>query len=301
MKKALSVLLVAVLISALFIVPANAIHWNEDECSIDSSGNYHPAHAWGYVFHIDSMDYMEGATTALFTSEEAYLNGIGNAKWKAHVLLAPTGEEYEYEVVAAFEYIGCSGQDAINNRKFDFENGKMLLVASDSGTRPDTNSDGSLVYPNWEDRAACWGLVNTIGAKVTLSDVDFSLGLMPEDDLTVTVENNPNKPDTSTDSSVPEGTVSEDNASEDDASEGTASEGTVSEDNASQEASAEGSDDESTAEPVESSTVEKVFQILFIVIMTVGIVGLPVYYWFNSKKKAMNTTDENEDNGGENE
>jgi cobalamin biosynthesis protein CobT len=124
---------------------------------------------------------------------------------------------------------------------------------------------------------------------------------MPEDDLTVTVENNPNKPDTSTDSSVPEGTVSEDNASEDDASEGTASEGTVSEDNASQEASAEGSDDESTAEPVESSTVEKVFQILFIVIMTVGIVGLPVYYWFNSKKKAMNTTDENEDNGGENE
>ena len=286
MNKALSVLLVAVLISALFIVPANAIHWNEDECSIDGSGNYHPAHAWGYVFHIDSIDFMEGATTALFTNEEAYLNGIGSAKWKAHVLLAPTGEEYEYEVVAAFEYIGCSGQDAIDNRMFDFENGKMLLVASDSGTRPDTNSDGSLVYPNWEDRAACWGLVNTIGAKVTLSDVDFSLGLMPEDDLTVTVENNPDKPDTSTDSSVPEGTVSEDNASED---------------NASQEASAEGSDDESTAEPVESSTVEMVVQILFIVIMTVGIVGLPVYYWFNSKKKAMNTTDENEDNGGENE
>ncbi len=283
MKKALSVFLVAVLISALFIVPANAIHWNEDECSIDSSGNYHPAHAWGYVFHIDSIDFMEGATTALFTSEEAYLNGIGSAKWKAHVLLAPTGEEYEYEVVAAFEYIGCSGQDAIDNRMFDFENGKMLIVASDSGTRPDTNSDGSLVYPNWEDRAACWGLVNTIGAKVTLSDVDFSLGLMPEDELTVTVENNPDKPDTSTDSSVPEGTVSEDNASED---------------NASQEASAEGSDDESTAEPVESSTVEKVFQILFIVIMTVGIVGLPAYYWLNSRrKKALEEYNENQNNG----
>ena len=288
MKKLITLFFAFVLVTAMCTVSVGAMHWSEDECSIDSGGNYHPAHAWGYVFNIDSVDCMEGATTALFTTEEAYLNGIGNAKWKAHVLLAPTGEEYVYEVVAAFEYIGCSGQDAINNQMFDFEGGKYILVASDSGTRPDTNSDGSLVYPNWEDRAACWGLVNTIGAKVTLTDYDLSLGLMPEDVFTVTVENDPNKPDVSVDESKEENT-----------------EAPVESNGESNDANSESATTESTDEnnaPIESTVFEKVFQVLFIVIMTVGIVGLPLYFWLNSKKKnALQEYNENNDNEDENE
>ena len=46
----------------------------------------------------------------------------------------------------------------------------------------------------------------------------------------------------------------------------------------------------------ESSAFEKVFQVLFIVIMTVGVLGLPFYFWLNSKKKrALNEAEESDD------
>ncbi|MBQ1206213.1 MAG: hypothetical protein IIX67_03320, partial [Clostridia bacterium] len=50
------------------------------------------------------------------------------------------------------------------------------------GTRPEKNDDGTLKFPNWEDRAAAWGLINTIGAKLTL------------DGNTLTVEDDPEAP-----------------------------------------------------------------------------------------------------------
>ena len=281
MKKILSALLVAILISALFVSTASAMHWSEDECSIDDGGNYHPAHAWGYVFTIDSVNYIEGKSTAIFDNEESYLN-IGNAKWIAHASLAPTEEENVYTVVAAYEYTGCSAADALSNGMFDFEGGKLLLVASDSGTRPAVDENGDLMFPNWEDRSAIWGLVNTIGAKITLTEIDFVFGLMPEDVCTATVENDPSKSETITSN---------------DASENTVSEGTVSGDATSEDAS-----NSANAEPTEASGFEKVIQVIFIAIMTIGIVGLPVYYWLNSKKKkALEEYNEANGDDGENE
>ena len=282
MKKILSVFIIAVLISALFAISSSAMHWSDDECSIDDAGNYHPTHSWGYVFNIDSVNYLEGKTTAIFNNEESYLN-IGNAKWMAHVLLAPTEEKNVYTVVKAYEYIGCSASDALSNGMFDFDGGKLLLVASDSGTRPAVDENGDLLFPNWEDRSACWGLVNTIGAKITLTEIDFVFGLMPEDVCTATVENDPSKSETITSN---------------DASENTVSEGTVSEGTPSGDATSEDASNSATEVPTEASGFEKVIQVIFIAIMTVGIVGLPAYYWLNSRrKKALEEYNENQNNG----
>jgi beta-lactamase regulating signal transducer with metallopeptidase domain len=56
--------------------------------------------------------------------------------------------------------------------------------------------------------------------------------------------------------------------------------------------------DSTEAKPTEASAFEKVFQVIFIVIMTVGIVGLPAYYWLNSRrKKALEEYNENQNNG----
>ena len=281
MKKILSVFIIAVLISALFAISSSAMHWSDDECSIDDAGNYHPDHAWGYVFTIDSVNYIEGKSTAIFDNEESYLN-IGNAKWIAHASLAPTEEENVYTVVAAYEYTGCSAADALSSGMFDFEDGKLLLVASDSGTRPAVDENGDLMFPNWEDRSAIWGLVNTIGAKITLTEIDFVFGLMPEDVCTATVENDPSKSETITSNDVSENTVSE---------------GTPSDDATSEDAS-----NSATAEPTEASGFEKVIQVIFIAIMTIGIVGLPAYYWLNArKKKALEEYNEANGDDGENE
>jgi hypothetical protein len=59
MKKFLSLLLVAVLVSAIFAVPVSAddeYFWAEGEYTTDDSGNWHPNNAWGYVFNIDSLN-----------------------------------------------------------------------------------------------------------------------------------------------------------------------------------------------------------------------------------------------------
>lgn len=71
----------------------------------------------------------------------------------------------------------------------------------------------------------------------------------------------------------------------------------------SAEASEE-NDTESTGEAVakEGTAVEKVFQVLFMVIMTVGILGLPLYFWLNARKKnALKEYNENNEDEDEDE
>ena len=286
MKKIISIILTVVLLTSLFAVSANASHWTEDEYSVDEGGNYHPSHAWGYVFDIDSVDYNDGDTTSIFTSQDAYLGGVGNAKWKAHVELAPTEEKNVYVVTAVYEYVGCSAQETINGELISFNDGKIVLVASDSGTRPDVDENGELLFPNWEDRAACWALANTIGAKLTLEGVELEFGMMPEDVVTLTVENDPDKVvDVSEQESADENTSGEVSVDASDAANGESDTSDVS---------------GSTAK--ESSAFEKVFQVLFIVIMTVGVLGLPFYFWLNSKKKkALQEAEESDDELGNKE
>ncbi|MBR5779520.1 MAG: hypothetical protein IKY21_02710, partial [Clostridia bacterium] len=201
MKKFLSLLLVAVLVSAIFAVPVSAddeYFWAEGEYTVDDSGNWHPNNAWGYVFNIDALNTLtvdgNAAITGIFTNVDDYLANAGgkNAKWKAHVILAPTEEANVYEVVQGYEYTGKTAQDAVNEGIVNFDGGKIILMASDSGTRPDKNDDGALLFPNWEDRAACWGLVKTIGAKLTLAGVDLA-GETGACTGTLTVEADPSK------------------------------------------------------------------------------------------------------------
>ena len=53
--------------------------------------------------------------------------------------------------------------------------------------------------------------------------------------------------------------------------------------------------------PIESTAFEKVFQVFFIVIMSIGVLGLPLYFWLNSKKKkALEEYYENIDREDEN-
>ena len=201
MKKFLSLLLVAVLVSAIFAVPVSAddeYFWAEGEYTVDDSGNWHPNNAWGYVFNIDALNTLtvdgNAAITGIFTNVDDYLANAGgkNAKWKAHIILAPTDEANVYEVVQGYEYTGKTAQAAVDEGIVSFDGGKIILMASDSGTRPDKNDDGTLLFPNWEDRAACWGLVKTIGAKLTLAGV----GLAGETGActgTLTVEADPSK------------------------------------------------------------------------------------------------------------
>ncbi len=57
-----------------------------------------------------------------------------------------------------------------------------------------------------------------------------------------------------------------------------------------------------SSEPVvrEVSAFEKVFQVMFIAIMSIGLLGLPYYFWVNSKKNKANR-EYAESNDGEDE
>ena len=44
-----------------------------------------------------------------------------------------------------------------------------------------------------------------------------------------------------------------------------------------------------------TSAFEKVFQVLFVIIMSMGILGLPVYYWLNARKKRIAEANDDDD------
>ena len=78
--------------------------------------------------------------------------------------------------------------------------------------------------------------------------------------------------------------------------EGSVTEAISSEPNTSAESTDDVSDGTSV-EPTEASAFEKVFQVIFIAIMTIGIVGLPTYYWLNARrKKALEEYNESQNN-----
>lgn len=62
---------------------------------------------------------------------------------------------------------------------------------------------------------------------------------------------------------------------------------------------------ETVAEPsavTESTAFEKVFQTASVVIMTIGVVGLPVYFWLNwRKRRVASETDDSSESDVDNE
>ncbi len=108
-----------------------------------------------------------------------------------------------------------------------------------------------------------------------------SVGAMhrTEDIITLTVENDSDKPDVSEDDSA-----------------------NVQPSDATEEQNNDANNENNQAKPIEGTAFEKVFQVFFIVIMSIGVLGLPLYFWLNSKRKnALREYDENKDQDGEND
>lgn len=78
----------------------------------------------------------------------------------------------------------------------------------------------------------------------------------------------------------------------------TASEAVTDESVTDRSADGESGEDESTdvSDKKESTAFEKVFQVIMIVIMSIGVLGLPLYFWLNSRKKRL-LSEYNESNG----
>ncbi|MBO5914440.1 MAG: hypothetical protein J6Q72_03745, partial [Clostridia bacterium] len=162
-------------------------YWFEGEYELtEGDNNVDAYHAWGYTFTLDCMNEFVGPSTTLFTTEENYLK---TNKWTSQVVLKPTDEENVYEVVAAYKYTGIKPAEAIAQGLVNFAEGHIVLAANDSGTRPEKNEDGSLKFPNWQDRSAIWGLTRTPGAKVTFAGIDVAAGT--QENGTITVQDKP--------------------------------------------------------------------------------------------------------------
>ncbi|MBR5779534.1 MAG: hypothetical protein IKY21_02780 [Clostridia bacterium] len=161
--------------------PVEEYFWEEGEYELDASGNWNPYFAWGYEFAIDSFNATEGACTAIFDNAESYV-AKGPGKWTTQLVLAPVaGEEGVYELIKAYKTTGKNAQGNLDAGNIDFEGGKIVLSVQDSGTRPEKNDDGTLKFPNWEDRAASWGLINTIRARLTLNGNTLTVQDKPAD------------------------------------------------------------------------------------------------------------------------
>ena len=165
------------------------LYWAEGEYDVsEADGNITPHHAWGYEFTIDTVNSITGNTTALFTTEAAYKAGnVG--KWSTKIVLAPTDDANVYVVETVHKTTGKKGDADVNDGVISFAGNKLVLVVQDAGTRPEKNEDGTLKFPNWEERAAAWGLMSTIGAKVTLANIDVAAGT--HNNGTITVEDKP--------------------------------------------------------------------------------------------------------------
>jgi flagellar basal body-associated protein FliL len=78
----------------------------------------------------------------------------------------------------------------------------------------------------------------------------------------------------------------------------TASDAVTDESVTDRSADGESGEDGSTdvSDKKESTAFEKVFQVIMIVIMSIGVLGLPLYFWLNSRKKRL-LSEYNESNG----
>ncbi|MBO5914006.1 MAG: hypothetical protein J6Q72_01535 [Clostridia bacterium] len=169
--------------------PLPDLYWPVGEYDVsETDGNITPHHAWGYEFTLDTVNSITGNTTALFTTEAAYVAG-GVGKWSTKIVLAPTDKAGVYTVDAVHKTTGKKGDADVSEGIISFDGGKLVMVVQDAGTRPEKNEDGTLKFPNWEERAAAWGLMSTVGAKVTLAGIDLAAGT--HENGTITVQDAP--------------------------------------------------------------------------------------------------------------
>ena len=169
--------------------PLPELYWPVGEYDVnETDGNITPHHAWGYEFTLDTVNSITGNTTALFTTEAAYVAG-GVGKWSTKIVLAPTDKAGVYTVDAVHKTTGKKGDADVSEGIISFDGGKLVMVVQDAGTRPEKNEDGTLKFPNWEERAAAWGLMSTVGAKVTLAGIDLAAGT--HENGTITVQDAP--------------------------------------------------------------------------------------------------------------
>ena len=169
--------------------PLPELYWPVGEYDVsETDGNITPHHAWGYEFTLDTVNSITGNTTALFTTEAAYVAGnVG--KWSTKIVLAPTDKAGVYTVETVHKTTGKKGDADVSEGIISFEGGKLVLVVQDAGTRPEKDENGNLKFPNWEERAAAWGLMSTVGAKVTLAGIDLAAGT--HENGTITVQDAP--------------------------------------------------------------------------------------------------------------
>ena len=169
--------------------PLPELYWPVGEYDVsETDGNITPHHAWGYEFTLDTVNSITGNTTALFTTEAAYVAG-GVGKWSTKIVLAPTDKAGVYTVETVHKTTGKKGDADVSEGIISFDGGKLVMVVQDAGTRPEKNEDGTLKFPNWEERAAAWGLMSTVGAKVTLAGIDLAAGT--HENGTITVQDAP--------------------------------------------------------------------------------------------------------------
>lgn len=169
--------------------PLPELYWPVGEYDVsETDGNITPHHAWGYEFTLDTVNSITGNTTALFTTEAAYIAG-GVGKWSTKIVLAPTDKAGVYTVETVHKTTGKKGDADVSEGIISFEGGKLVLVVQDAGTRPEKDENGNLKFPNWEERAAAWGLMSTVGAKVTLAGIDLAAGT--HENGTITVQDAP--------------------------------------------------------------------------------------------------------------
>ncbi|MBR5285646.1 MAG: hypothetical protein IKU30_01990, partial [Clostridia bacterium] len=192
---------------AVLAVPAAAIegYWSEEDSGVTSEGgSYNPAHAWGYTFNIAEVDPAGaiGEANVIITTFEKYKVTTGNFQYLAHAFFAPTGEANEYAVTKVINYPGTVDGVKLKTAakvveaglvtEADFANGAFVVLSASAASKPMYLEDGvTLQYANWEQKVAVWGLGKTIGAKVTLKNIDLSVAGACTNG-TITVEADPN-------------------------------------------------------------------------------------------------------------
>ena len=175
MKKFLAILLSALLVAAVFAIPASAATWQDNQV-VDDKGDYTFDNAYGYVFKVNHFNTAVNETITISTSEEGY--GTSNPNWAINVLLCPTDDANVYTVgkVVVCPQSPAGGIDAGIN----FDNGNIAMVVHSAYSNP----NGA----NWEAKVAAMALKE--GDKVTLADInvaDETLG----DNPTITVQDDP--------------------------------------------------------------------------------------------------------------
>ena len=158
--------------------------------TIDSTGKYSLANAYGYTFEIrdsGTANHVTSEDMIVVTSQAVYLNA--NPSWSVNVVLEPTGKANEYRVVNCFE--NPKTPQAGDAQITWNENTIVLLVHSDGNDPDRTNSWDEATYPNWKSEAAARALKTGDILKIDSQETD---GVTTYNSLTVVSDANGNVP-----------------------------------------------------------------------------------------------------------